>query len=234
MRSAGSARDAWILDRAYSQPLDRVTELIEGAARTFEAAAAAESVEDLFCRLEAAGQLIRIDVGVEPTMFRCAVLSQVELARLREVEHVVRKGHLRHIGTGEIVLEDGTIPTDHRQVHIDCTAVGLRMPPARPIFEDGRITIQQVRTCQPTFNAALIGYVQAARDNDTDRNHLCPPNPYPTTATDWISGQILQHHAQAAWSTAPDVAAWLDGSRLNAAGSPDACPSPRCTPRSRA
>ena len=115
------------------------------------------------------------------------------------------------------MLEDGTIPTDNRQVHIDCTAAGLRLPPARPIFEDGRITIQQVRTCQPTFNAALIGYVQAARDNDADRNHLCPPNPYPTTATDWISGQILQQRAQAAWSAAPDVVAWLDGARLNAA-----------------
>jgi hypothetical protein len=210
-------RDAWMLDRAYNQPLDRLAELIEGAARSMEAAAEAESIEDLFRRLEAAGQLLRIDVDVEPTMFRCAVLSQAELARLREVEHVVRKGHVRHIGAREITLDDGTIPTDSGQVHIDCTAAGLRASPARPIFEPGRITIQQVRTCQPTFNAAFIAFVEAARGNDADRNHLCPPNPYPNAATDWISGQIIAQRAQAAWSAAPDVTEWLDRSRLNAA-----------------
>jgi hypothetical protein len=208
-------RDAWILDRQYNQPLDLVGDLIEGAARSFEAAAEAESRDDLFRRLEATGQLIRIDEAVEPTMFRCAVLSQAELARLREIERVVRKGHVHHIGSGEITLDDATIPTDTRQVHVDCTAFGLRMRPARPIFESDRITIQQVRTCQPTFNAALIGYVEAARENDAEQNTLCPPNPYPSVATDWISNYIIGHRAQAAWSAAPDVRAWLDRSRLN-------------------
>src|SRR5262249_54311488 len=127
-------RDAWILDRAYNQPLDRLPDLIEGAARNMEAAAAAESVNDLFGRLEDAGQLLRIDRGVEPTMFRCAVLSQAELTRLREVEHVERKGHVRRVGCSEIWLEEGTIPTDRGQVHIYCTAAGLRAAPARPIF----------------------------------------------------------------------------------------------------
>jgi hypothetical protein len=210
-------RDAWVLDRAYNQPLDQVGELIEGAARSLEAAAASASVDDLFRRLEAAGQLLRIDQDVDPTMFRCAILSQAELVRLRAIDHVVRKGHVRHVGCSEITLDNGSIPTDTSQVHIDCTAAGLRASPARPIFEPGRITIQQVRTCQPTFNAAFIGFVEAARDDDADRNHLCPPNPYPSVATDWIAGQIVAQRAQAAWSAAPDVTAWLERSRLNAA-----------------
>ena len=33
-------------------------------------------VADLFARLEACGQLMRLDPSVDPTMYRCASLSQ--------------------------------------------------------------------------------------------------------------------------------------------------------------
>jgi hypothetical protein len=48
-------RDAWLLDRAYQQPLDLATWLIEGMSLCLEAAAQAEDVSDLFGRLEACG-----------------------------------------------------------------------------------------------------------------------------------------------------------------------------------
>ena len=89
----------------------------------------------------------------------------------------MRQGQVRGIGTDEIVLDAGTIPTDVAQVHVDCTAAGLRVSPGRPIFEDDRITLQQVRICQPTFNAALVGYIEASDRDDVERNRLCPPNP---------------------------------------------------------
>ena len=120
-------------------------------------------------------------------MYRCATVSQDELASLRRIENVVRLGRVVHIGADGIVLETGSVPTDTGQVHVDCSAAGLRLAPARPVFADGRITVQQVRTCQPAFNAALIGYVEASRHDDTEKNLLCPPNPYPDTATDWIT-----------------------------------------------
>jgi hypothetical protein len=85
-----------------------------------------------------------------------------------------------------IVLEEGSIPTDDGQVHVDCSAAGLRLAPARPVFAGRRITVQQIRACQPAFNAALVGYVEATRHDDAEQNLLCPPNPYPDTATDWI------------------------------------------------
>jgi hypothetical protein len=191
--------------------------LIEGVARNLEASAQAESVSDLFRRLEACGQLVRIDPTVEPTMYRCATVSQAELARLRSVEHVIRQGRVRHIGTTEIVLEQGSIPTAAGHVHVDCTAAGLRVSPARPIFEPDRIVLQQVRTCQPTFNAALIAYVETCRDHDTDKNRLCPPNPYPSAAVDWISGTAISQRAQSGWLAETDLASWMEASRLNAA-----------------
>jgi hypothetical protein len=210
-------RDAWILDRTYQQPLDRLVLLIDGLARNLEAAAEAENFVELFARVEANGQLLRVDPSVEPTMYRCATVSMRELDSLRTIENVVREGRVKHVGTNQITLENETIPVAPGHVVVDCSAAGLRLSPARPIFEPGRITVQQVRTCQPTFNAALIAYIEATRDDDAEKNRLCPPNPYPNTAVDFLKGLAIQQRASAAWFEQPDLAAWLETARLNAA-----------------
>jgi hypothetical protein len=180
-------------------------------------AAEAEDVNDLFGRLESCGQLVRLDPAVEPTMYRCATVSQDELASLRRIENVVRLGRVVHIAADRIVLEAGSIPTDAGQVHVDCTAAGLRLAPARPVFADGRITVQQIRTCQPAFNAALIGYVEASRHDDSEKNLICPPNPYPDTATDWITTTCTAQRALSTWLGDADLSAWMERARLNAA-----------------
>jgi hypothetical protein len=210
-------RDAWILDRTHSQPLDLVARLIEGVSLDLEAGAQAESVEDLFHRLEASGRLVRIDPTVEPTMYRCAIVSRPELEKLRSITNVVRLGRVVRLGDDRIDLEEGSIPTDPGHVHVDCTASGLRVGPGRPIFEPGRITLQQVRWCQPTFNAALIAYVEASRDDDGEKNRLCPPNPYPTETMDWLKVTTISNQAETVWSAEPDLAVWLENARLNAA-----------------
>jgi NAD(P)-binding Rossmann-like domain len=210
-------RDAWLLDRAFQQPLDLVSWLIEGVSLYLEAVVQAEDVKDLFGRLEACGQLVRLDPAVEPSMYKCATVSQEELGRLQRIENVVRHGRVLHIGPDQIALEEGSIPTDGGQVHVDCSAAGLRLAPGRPIFADGRITLQPIRTCQPAFNAALAGYIEASRHDDAEKNWLCPPNPYPDAATDWISATCISQRAQNTWLGDADLAAWIDTSRLNAA-----------------
>ncbi len=209
-------RDAWFLDRKRQQPLDLVASLIEGVALGLEATAHARDVDDLFRRLERSGLLIRIDPAVEPTMYRCATVSEGELDLLRGIEHVVRGRHVVHIGTDEIVLSEGSIATDRGQVHVDCSAAGLRIAPARPIFEPGRITLQQVRTCQPTFNAALLAFVESTGRDDVHKNRVCPPNPYPDAATDWIGAGAISGRAQDAWLREPDLVEWLGHCRLDA------------------
>jgi NAD(P)-binding Rossmann-like domain len=119
-------RDAWLLNRAFQQPLDRLPQLIEGVSLDLEAAAQADDIPDLFGRLEACGQLIRLDPEVEPTMYRCATVSEAELVRLRSIESVVRLGRVTHIGPDQITLAGGSIPADPGQVHVDCSAPGLR------------------------------------------------------------------------------------------------------------
>jgi hypothetical protein len=209
-------RDAWLLDRRFQQPRTLLPALIEGASLYLEAAAEAQSRPDLFRRLEDCGQLVRVDRGVTPTMYRCATVSATELRALRSIEHVVRLGRVRRIGTDTITLTGGSIPTDRRQIHVDCSAAGLPTRPPRPIFEPGRITLQQIRVCQPTFSAALVGFVETARSRDEERNALCPANPYPSAAEDWIRTTLIAQQAQVAWS-APDVSDWLNTARLDAA-----------------
>jgi NAD(P)-binding Rossmann-like domain len=210
-------RDAWILDRAGAQPLDLLPTMMDSVSLNMEAAALAENAADLFVRLEASGQLQRIDPDVEPTMYRCAILSAGEMASLRRIKNVVRLGRVVRIGVEEIELEHGSIPTDPGQVHVDCTASGLRLSPARPIFEADRITLQQVRWCQPTFNAALVGFVETTPRDDAEKNRLCPPNPYPDAAVDWIANNLIAARAAAAWMSEPDLGEWMERSRLNAA-----------------
>jgi hypothetical protein len=210
-------RDAWVLDRASWQPRKKVGSFIIGYAATVEAAASATSIADLFARLEECGHLNRLDPTIEPTMYRAAILSDNELGQLRSIEHVIRAGRVRRIQTDRIVFEGGEIPTRPDRLYIDCTADGLPRPPARPIFEPNRIIIQQLRETSPTFNAALIGYLEATRDDVDAANTLTPPNAYPSTATDWIRTRHVGMIAQREWNQTPDVADWIEGSRLNIA-----------------
>ena len=210
-------RDAWLLDRALQQPFALLPTLIDGVSRSLEAAAAAASVDDLFRRLETCGVLIRLDPAVEPTMYRCATVSTGELDSLRTIENVVRQGRVRRVEPDRIVLDGGSLPTAPDHVYVDCSAAGLRVTPARPIFTSDRITLQQVRTCQPTFNAALLAYVEASRGDDAEKNRLCPPNPYPDAAADWIAATLISQRAQDAWFAEPDLVRWMERSRLNGA-----------------
>jgi len=211
-------RDAWLLDRVWSQPLDQVVSVMDALSLQLEAAAQAQAIPELFGLLEASGQLWRLDPEVEPTMYRCAILSQAEMASLGSITDVVRLGKVRRVGADELVLEEGSVPTEGGHVHVDCSAAGIGRPPSRPIFEPGRVTLQQVRTCQPTFNAALLGFLEASRgDDDAEANRFAPPNPYPLWATDWIPGLYRQQRANAEWDSDREVRRWVEGTRLNAA-----------------
>jgi hypothetical protein len=210
-------REPWILDRAYFQPLDRVATVVEGRAIEMEAAAEAEDVGELFRRLESGGLLMRLDPRVEPTMFHTPSLSRTELEDLRRIENVVRAGRVVRLGPQEIVLEHGTIPTDAGQVHIDCTARGLRFAPPCPIFEPGVITIQPVRQNQPAISAAILGHLEATREDDADNNRLCPPNPYIDGPAQWVEWTYRGLRSEARWQADPDLHRWVEASRLDLA-----------------
>ena len=209
-------RDAWLMNRSAWQPLDLVASTVESLSLVLQSLAEAEGIEDLFRRLEACGALLRLDRNVEPTMFRGAIVSAAEQDSLTQIERVVRRGHVRRVDSDRIVLEDGEVPTDLGTVHVDCTAYGLRATPPRTIFERGRITPQSLMGGFTTFNAAVVGFIEAARDDVAEKNRLCPPTAYPTRSTDWITVFESGFRVLTRMLDEPDVAAWLGSCRLNA------------------
>jgi hypothetical protein len=211
-------RDSWLLDRAAVQPGPPFARrVLADFSAQWRAIKAADSVDDLFARLNERGCLLRIDEAVQPSMYRCAIVSQGELSRLRLIEDVVRMGHVVALEPGRIVLEDGTIDTDPSALHVDCTGDGIGRREATPVFTSDRITLQSVRTCQPTFSAAVTARIEAIDADDDTKNDYCWPVPHPTNPLDWITMTVEFNHNQLRWFEDPELMSWLNGARLNAA-----------------
>ena len=213
-------RDCWTNDRESIQPLSLVGRFADWIALQNEASAAATDVADLIDRLEDNGVLRRLDPAVRPGFFRGAILSSSERATLRSIDDVVRLGKVRRIDSTSIELDQGSLPTDPAHVHIDCTAAGLGVKGGRPVFEDGRITLQWVQMGIAPYSAALIGFVEARRDDDADKNRLCPPNGFTASAdaTNLARGWATTQRAVSAWMADPDVNRWMSTCRLAALG----------------
>ena len=170
-------REPWMLNRAMVQPDPLVA--LGLAASTMTAAAGAASLDDLFVRLESAGVMMRIDPERNPTMAKTPTLGTWELELLRTVENVVRLGHIKYVTADEIVLDDGVVPLAPGALIVHCAASGLAYPPMVPVWSSDKIRLQTVRSGFPCYCAALIGFVEATRDDDRERNRLCP-TPWPT------------------------------------------------------
>ncbi len=208
-------RDPWMLNRAVVQP-DPVVAL-GLAADTMASAAAAESFDDLFLRLEAAGVMLRIDTDVVPTMAKTPTLGRWELDLLRTIERVVRLGHIDHVTADEMVLGDGVVRLAPGSLVVHCAASGLQYPPLVPLWGRDKIRLQTIRVGFPCFCAALAGYVEATRDDDRERNRLCPPSNLPDRPADWAQMQVRGTLATRSYSAEPDIAEWANGCALNPA-----------------
>ncbi len=208
-------RDPWMLNRAVVQPDPTVA--LGLAADTMGAAADAGSLDDLFRRLEAAGVMLRIDTSIVPTMAKTPTLGTWELDLLRSVENVVRLGHIKQVTSREIILENGSVPLEPGSLVVHCAASGLQYPPLVPIWEPDKIRLQTVRAGFPCFCAALLGYVEATRDDDRERNRLCPPNNLPDSLASWALMQVRGTLASRTYGSEPDIAEWANGCALNPA-----------------
>ena len=110
--------------------------------------------------------------------------------------------------------------SDRDAAVVHCAASGLQYPPLVPIWGDEAITIQPVRAGFPCLAAALIGYVEATREDDAEKNRLCLPSPLSDTPTDWALMQVLGGRASLAFSAEPDIKEWVDRVALNPARVP--------------
>lgn len=211
-------RDPWMLNRAVVQPDPAV--FLGMAADIFESAAASSSLDEVFLRLEDAGVMLRINRSVTPTMAKAPTLATWELEELRSVQDVVRRGHLESVAPGKLRFADGTVGVPDDTVVVHCAADGLRRRPLRPVWSPDAITLQPIRSGFPCFGAALVGYVEATRRDDAEKNRLCPPSSFGDTLQDWARMNVLGTRAAQSFSAEPDVAAWAGGVAINPARVP--------------
>ncbi|MBJ7341490.1 NAD(P)-binding protein [Mycolicibacterium sp.] len=215
-------RDSWLLDRSAVQPgMQFARRVLADFSAQTRAIAQATSIDDLYVRLEKLGCLLRIDPSVEPTMYRCAIVSRGELEHLRLIDDVVRMGHVVSLEPGRIVLDGGTVDTDPDALYVDCTGDGIGTREATPVFSPDAITLQSVRTCQPAFSAAVIARVEAMDvDGDTTsddtKNDYCRPVRHPMEPLDWVTMTLDFNHNQLKWFEDPELMHWLNRARLNA------------------
>ncbi len=209
-------RDGWMMNRANTQPSREFFANVVGTqASQIEAIGQAESVDDLFKRLEDCGALLRLDPKVKPQMYHAATISLDELKQLRRIKNVIRKGRVKRISKNEIAFENSSIPTTENTLHIDCSARAVPVSETFPIFQDNTITVQTVRTIQPVFSAAFIAHIEATYDNNEKKNSLCPPIMLPNADTDWLLTTALQMKNQLTWSEEPGIRDWLISNRLD-------------------
>lgn len=206
-------RDPWMLNRALVQPDPAIFYGL--AADIMQSAAASSSLDDAFLRMEEAGAMLRIDRSVTPTMAKAPTLAQWELDALRTVEDVVRLGHLRSVSRGRLDLDDGSVRVADDALVVHCAADGLKNPPLVPIWRPSGITIQPVRAGFPSLAAALIGYVEATRGNDAEKNRVVAPSNYGNSLPQWAAMNLLGSRNAAAFSAEPDIKAWADAVPLN-------------------
>lgn len=208
-------RESWWLNRRLNQPGDGLPEFFATLGVQLRAMAEATSVDDVFARLEAEGLFMRVDPTVTATMCRGGLVSEAEMALLRQIGDVQRHGHVRRIERDRIVFERTSVPTSPRTLHVHCAAAGLARPPLRPIFEAGRVTIQPMFWGFYCYQAALLGAIEAGIDDDAEKNRICPPIRYWDEPRDYLSSYLALLAHERARAPHAAVSAWAQASRLN-------------------
>lgn len=209
-------RDAWVLDRANVQPgPGGWRRYFESNVVQFDAICAARDIADLFRRLEAGGALMRIDPTVEPSTFRCALVSSGEMAHLRKVGEIVRLGRVRAIEQARIELEKGELAADLDTLYVDCTACAIQPLPGVPVFQDETVNLLMVRVCQPLFSASVIAWVEAHVADLQQQNAMCVPVRGPELPIDFLRMWLPTLTNAAHWQQNPDLRTWLTQCRLN-------------------
>ena len=205
------SRDAWLLNRDAIWP-QRIVSTIKPQALAVTAAA---DWRDAYHRLEKIGILMRVNQDIEPTFYRCATVSEAEVEQLRRIQNVVRLGRVQRIEADTIVFDRGELPTGPAVLHVDCTANGLPARPPRPIFEEGRITLQTVMLCQPAMSAALIARVERVMADDATRNRYLRPVPPPEVPVDLMHCMIPVYDNAHQWLRSRHMRAFFSHNRLS-------------------
>ena len=209
-------REPWMLNRAVVQP-DPVVAL-GLAADTMAAAAEAESLDDLFLRLEAAGVMLRIDTDVVPTMAKTPTLGAWELDLLRTIEHVVRLGPHPARDRGRDRARRGRRPAGAGLARRALRRVRAAVPAAGPDLGRGQDPPaddprRASRASTPRWPATW----RRPATTTGSATACARRTPCPTTRPTGRRCRSGARSRRRAFGAEPDIAAWANGCALNPA-----------------
>lgn len=209
-------RDSWFINRAKVQPgVEFFMQSLGSMAMQMQIVAQSHSVAELFAKLEADDQMLRLDSNIAPSMYHAATISHAELQALRQIKHIIRMGRVERIDKTQIILQGGTVEVDSDRLYVDCSASAAERRPIVPIFQGRKIIPQFVRAFQPTFSAALVAHIEATMEDDEIKNKLCKVVPMPDTPTSWLSMQLASMTNMHNWSQVKGLGRWIAECRLD-------------------
>ena len=215
-------RDSWLINRAYTQPgPDHFEAVVGNQVAQLEAAAEAESGDEMFRILGESGHMLRIDPDTEPTMFHYATISEGEVELLRRIENVVREGRVTSIEPGVLSFGQTRVAVPENSLFVDCTATAVPFSDDRehgPVFRGNRIVLQPLHVPLVTLSAAVCAFLEASFDSDDERNALARPAPLTDTPNTYPLGMLGNFINRGAWSQNAAMSGWLARARLDPMG----------------
>ncbi len=212
-------RDSWLVNRITTQPGEEFfMHSMGGAAAQMKAIAQATSVDDMYERLEASGQMLRIDRSRKPEMFHYATISEGEVELLRQITQVIRQGRVQAVDASGLVFANTKHSMPPNTLYINCTASAVKPRASAPMFQHGKIVPQLSRAPLISFSAAICAYVEAHYESDEEKNALCSPVPFPRNPAGFVASSMANAANQMRWGQDKALRAWMRESRLDGFG----------------
>ena len=200
-------RETWFLDPAMSGPL-----IALDLARLVRQAS---TDQQLLAQLEASRHLSRICSDETPEMYHADVRAEPEIAPLRTITRVIRKGHVHRISEIGLMLDRGVEPMPPRTLYVDCTAGPvLRRKPPR-IFSENKIILQACCLADPGFSARITAAIEVMEHATETKNALCVPISRPDTPLDLLESLLTSLSNLERWRSHLSLRHWLSIHQLD-------------------
>lgn len=177
------SRDVWYYDRENFSS----NKMLDFQIDSFRCILDGTSVDGVFDAMGNQNLLLKLEPNIKPQVFRCATITKSERDQVLKIGEFIRLGRVQKVGSKFIELDDGSVPTSSEVLHVDCTANGLARRPSVPIFQDKKIVLQPILTCQQVFSAAVLALVESHFDDNSSKNLVVQPAHHPNTPAEWLA-----------------------------------------------
>lgn len=215
-------RDSWMFNRKLLQPAKHhIEELVSFQVDLVECANGSETGDEMFAKLGERGTMLRIDESVTPKMFHFAVISEAEVALLRQITKVHRQKRVTALEPTAMVFGPERVEMPAGTLFVNCTASAVpfeQRDQTRPFFDGDTITLQLAQAPFVPYSAALAAFIEVNFETDEEKNNLVPPAPLTDTTDTYPYAVMANLMSTAILSGNQKTNAFNSKSRLHPTG----------------